>query len=372
VSAATSSSASATSRIERFLARMKALDGSDLHLSVGRMPMMRVDGRIEPLRYRILSTGDFRALVEPVVPPHVWAQYEQTGDADFALDLPGISRFRVNLFRHERGMGVVFRNLSGRLVSLQKLGLPDVVSRIVDLKSGLVLVTGPTGSGKSTTLAAILGEINARHAKHIITIEDPIEFVHESARALVSQREIGTHADSFQSAIVAATRENPDVILVGEMRDTETIAMALSAAETGVLVFGTLHTNSAAKTVDRLIGAFAPEFQAGVRGTLASSLCFVLAQQLLPRKEGGGRAAAVEVLVGNHALAAMIREGKTHQIPSVIAQGKKEGMVGMDDTLLRFVAQGLVSAEDAYEKAIDKDAFRAALEAKGTKLALED
>jgi twitching motility protein PilT len=372
MTAATSTSTGTGSRIERFLSRMKELDGSDLHLSVGRMPMMRVDGRMEPLRYRVLSNGDFRVLVEPVVPPHIWSQYEATGDADFALDLPGVSRFRVNLFRHERGMGGVFRNLSGKLVSLTKLGLPEAVGSIVDLQSGLVLVTGPTGSGKSTTLAAILGEINAKHAKHIVTIEDPIEFVHDSKAALVSQREVGTHADSFSSALLAATRENPDVILVGEMRDTETIAMALSAAETGVLVFGTLHTNSAAKTVDRLIGAFPTEDQPGVRGTLASTLRFVLAQQLLPKKEGGGRVAAVEVLVANHAFGAMVREGKTHQIPSVIAQGKKEGMVGMDDTLLRFMTQGLVTPEDAYEKSIDKDAFRAAIEAKGTKLSAEE
>lgn len=351
-------------RIGRFFGLMKDWNASDMHLSVGRPPMFRVNGRLEAVRYRSLSDGDFRTLVEPITPPALWKQYLETGDVDFAFELPNVSRFRVNLFRQDRGMGGVFRNLSANLVSLKKLNLPDSVERIVDMKNGLVLVTGPTGSGKSTTLAAIISEINERHAMHIITIEDPLEFVHSNKKALVSQREIGSHAESFATALRAAMRENPDLILVGEMRDLETVSMALTAAETGILVFGTLHTNSAAKTIDRLIGVFPTERQPGVQNTLSNGLRAVLAQQLVPKK-GGGRVAAVEVLFGSSALSSMIRDGKTHQIPTLIAQGKAQGMVGMDETLMRYVEEELVNPEDALEKAVDKDAFRAFLKSKG-------
>ena len=256
-----------------FFRLMKDWGASDLHLSVGRAPMFRIDGVINEIRYRSLTDGDFRTLVEPITPAYVWAKYEATGDVDFAYELPGGSRFRVNLFRQERGMGGVFRNLASSLVSLAKLNLPESMSKLVNLRSGLVVVTGPTGSGKSTTLAAIVNEINQRRALHIITIEDPIEFVHENRKSLVSQRELSAHTESFASALRAAARENPDAVLVGEMRDLETIRLALEAAETGILVFGTLHTNSAAKTVDRLIGVFPTEQQAGVRNTISSSVC---------------------------------------------------------------------------------------------------
>ena len=266
-------------------------------------------------------------------------------------------------------MGGVFRNLAASLVTLKKLNLPESIEKIVEFKQGLVLVTGPTGSGKSTSLAAIINEINQRRPCHIITIEDPIEFVHANKAALVSQREIGAHAESFAAALRAALRENPDIVLVGEMRDLETVSMALTAAETGILVFGTLHTNSAAKTVDRLVGVFPTERQPGVRNTLSATLKTVVAQQLLPKK-AGGRIAAIEILFGTSGLSAMIREGKTHQIPGVIAQGKGLGMIGMDETLQRFVEQEIVSWEDALEKAVDKDAFREWLNAKG--VAAED
>ncbi|MBK6691912.1 MAG: PilT/PilU family type 4a pilus ATPase [Myxococcales bacterium] len=348
---------------------MRDWNSSDMHLSVGRPPMFRVNGKLDAIRYRALTDGDFRTLVEPITPPHLWKQYVETGDVDFAFEMPGISRFRVNLFRQERGMGGVFRNLAASLVTLKKLNLPESIEKIVEFKQGLVLVTGPTGSGKSTSLAAIINEINQRRPCHIITIEDPIEFVHANKAALVSQREIGAHAESFAAALRAALRENPDIVLVGEMRDLETVSMALTAAETGILVFGTLHTNSAAKTVDRLVGVFPTERQPGVRNTLSATLKAVVAQQLLPKK-AGGRIAAIEILFGTSGLSAMIREGKTHQIPGVIAQGKGLGMIGMDETLQRFVEQEIVSWEDALEKAVDKDAFREWLNAKG--VAAED
>ncbi len=351
-------------RIGRFLKLMKDWGASDLHLSVGRPPLFRVDGVISEVRYRSLSDGDFRTLIEPVTPPHLWNQYEKSGDVDFAYDLPGVSRYRVNLFRQQRGMAAVFRNLSSNLVSIDRLNLPEQVHRFVDMRAGLVLVTGPTGSGKSTTLAAIINEMNTKRPLHFITIEDPVEFVHENKKSIVSQREVGTHAEGFAAALKAAMRENPDVILVGEMRDLETIDAALSAAETGTLVFGTLHTNSAAKTIDRLISAFPSDRQPGVRNTLSSVLRGVLAQQLL-RKKVGGRIAAVEVMFSNFAVSSMIREGKTHQIGGAIAQGRKDGMISMDDTLKGFVEDELVESADALDKAIDKDWFRTFLREKG-------
>jgi twitching motility protein PilT len=351
-------------RIGRFLKLMKDWGASDLHLSVGRPPLFRVDGIISEVRYRNLTDGDFRTLIEPITPPHLWNQYERLGDADFAYDLPGVSRYRVNLFRQQRGMGAVFRNLSANLVSIDRLNLPEQVHRFVEMRAGLVLVTGPTGSGKSTTLAAIINEMNVKRPLHFITIEDPVEFVHENKKSVVSQREVGTHAEGFASALKAAMRENPDVILVGEMRDLETIDAALSAAETGTLVFGTLHTNSASKTIDRLISAFPSERQPGVRNTLSNVLRGVLAQQLL-RKKVGGRVAAVEVMFSNFAVSSMIREGKTHQIGGAIAQGKKDGMISMDETLKSFVEDDVVDGHDALDKAIDKDMFRGFLKDKG-------
>ncbi len=321
-------------RIGRFLKLMKDWGASDLHLSVGRPPLFRVDGVISEVRYRNLTDGDFRTLIEPITPPHLWNQYERTGDVDFAYDLPGVSRYRVNLFRQQRGMAAVFRNLSASLVSIDRLNLPEQVHRFVDMRAGLVLVTGPTGSGKSTTLAAIINEMNTKRPLHFITIEDPVEFVHENKKSVVSQREVGTHAEGFAPALKAAMRENPDVILVGEMRDLETIDAALAAAETGV------------------------------RNTLSNVLRGVLAQQLL-RKKVGGRIAAVEVMFSNFAVSSMIREGKTHQIGGAIAQGKKDGMIAMDETLKSFVEDDLVDGHDALDKAIDKDWFRAFLKEKG-------
>ena len=351
-------------RIGRFLRMMKDWNASDLHLSVGRAPMFRIDGVINEIRYRALTDGDYKTLIEPITPPHLWQQYMNTGDVDFAYDLPGVSRYRVNLFRQQRGMGAVMRNLSSSLISIQKLNLPDVINRIVDFRNGLVLVTGPTGSGKSTTLAAIINEMNQKHSMHFITIEDPLEFVHENKKSLLSQREVHTHTEGFAPALRAAMRENPDCILVGEMRDLETISAALVAAETGILVFGTLHTNSAAKTIDRLISSFPVDRQSGVRNTLSGVLRAVVAQQLM-RKKVGGRAAAVEIMFSNFAISSMIREGKTFQVSNAIASGKKDGMISMDDTLKEMVEADLVEATDALDKAIDKDGFREYLKGRG-------
>jgi len=351
-------------RIDRFLRLLNDRGASDLHLSVGRPPIFRLSGRMEPIRYRTLDQTDFVQLLEPIAPAHLWHEFVETGDIDFAYEVPGVSRFRVNLFRQERGDSAVLRIIPTKLMTVAQLGLPESIRKIVHLRSGLVLVTGPTGSGKSTTLSAIINEMNATRAMHFVTIEDPIEFVHPNQKSLMSQREIGPHSRSFSTALRAAVREDPDAILVGEMRDLETISMALSAAETGVLVFGTLHTNSAAKTIDRVVNVFPADRQPGVRGTLASVLKGVVAQQLL-RKKKGGRCAAVEILFGSNAMSSMIRDGKTHQISGLIKLGKKEGMVAMDDALKALVEDESIEPLAGLEKSIDKDDFRKWLKERG-------
>ncbi len=344
-------------RIDRFLKLMNDRGASDLHLSVGRPPIFRLSGRMDPIRYRILDDNDLTGLLQPITPPHLWAQYMKEGDTDFAYEVPGVARFRVNLYRQHRGMGGVFRIIPTKLMTIDQLGLPASVRKLTQLQGGLVLVTGPTGSGKSTTLSAIIHEMNMTRAMHFITIEDPIEFVHPNRKSLVSQREVGPHSKSFSSALRAAVREDPDCVLVGEMRDLETIEMALKAAETGLLVFGTLHTNSAAKTIDRIINVFPVEQQDGVRGVLAGVLKGILAQQLL-RRIGGGRAAALEVLFGTSALSSLVREGKTHLIPGLITQGRSQGMLSMDESLRSLVVGGVIEPSAALEKALDKDEMR--------------
>ena len=356
-----------SNRIDRFLRLMNDRGASDLHLSVGRPPIFRLSGRMEPIRFRILDNRDFEALVHPITPPHLWADYIEGGDTDFAYEVAGLARFRVNLFKQQRGMGGVFRIIPTKLMTIEQLGLPPSVRKLTQLTGGLVLVTGPTGSGKSTTLSAIINEMNEKRAMHFITIEDPIEFVHPNRAALVSQREIGPHSRSFAAALRAAVREDPDCILVGEMRDLETIEMALKAAETGLLVFGTLHTNSAAKTIDRVINVFPADQQDGVRGILSGVIKGVLAQQLLRRK-GGGRVAAIEVLFGTPALSAVIREGKTHQISGMLSQGKALGMVSMDESLRGLVERGVIETRAALEKSIDKDEMRKWLKERGEDL----
>jgi twitching motility protein PilT len=347
---------SSRAKIDRFLRLTNDRGASDLHLSVGRPPMLRVSGEMEQVRYHVLRDSDFVELLEPITPPAHWQAFESGGDADFSFEVPGVSRCRVNLFRQERGAGAVFRLIPSTILTLEQLGLPASIERIVNIERGLVLVTGPTGSGKSTTLAAVIDEINRRRSIHIITIEDPIEFVHANKKSLIHHREVGVHARTFAEALRAAGREDPDLILVGELRDLETISMALDAAERGTIVFATLHTNNAAKTVDRVISVFPANEQERVRNVLGDSLRAVVAQQLLP-KVGGGRVAAVEILFGSPALAGMIREGKTHQITSFVQTGSREGMIAMDSSLEKLVAAGLVTPRAAYEKAVDKEAF---------------
>jgi twitching motility protein PilT len=349
-----------TRRIDRFLKLMVERGASDLHLSVGRPPMFRLSGEMDPIRYRTLTAGDYEAMVRPTCSAETWSSFEASGDVDYAYQLDGNSRFRVNLFRQERGPSAVLRVIPTKILSIEQLNLPPQVGRFARLSAGLVLVTGPTGSGKSTTLAAIIDLINRTRDLHVITIEDPIEFVHPNRRCLIHQREIGAHARSFADALRVAVREDPDIILVGEMRDLETIQMALSAAEKGMLVFGTLHTNNAAKTVDRIVNVFPAGEQEGIRQVLGESIRGILAQQLLP-KVGGGRVAALEILFSSPQCGNMIREGKTSQITSMIQTGKKEGMVTMDQSIAAHHVAGLVTAEAALDKAIDKNWMRKVL-----------
>jgi twitching motility protein PilT len=344
-------------RIDNFLKLMQERGASDLHFVVGQPPCLRLSGSIEPIRYKSLSNADFESFLAEVTPKHTWAHYKDGGDADYAYECPGLARFRVNLFKQERGLGAVFRIIPTKLLTMDQLGLPDACQRIVTMERGLCLVTGPTGSGKSTTLSAIINKMNETRKLHIITIEDPIEFVHPNKQSLITQREVGTHATSFATGLRAALREDPDVVLVGEMRDLETISLALAAAETGLLVFGTLHTNSAAKTVDRVINVFPTDEQEGVRNIIADTLSCVLAQQLLRRKKGG-RVAALEIMFGSPAMGNIVREGKTHLLTNLIRSGKKAGMVTMDDSLERFAKEDIITAEAAYEKSIDKKDFR--------------
>jgi twitching motility protein PilT len=340
--------------IDRFLELMVDRGASDLHLPVGKPPLLRINGEMDVVRYRTLSNNDFVSLLKPIVPKEeYWERFLTTGELDFSYEIPKVARFRVNCFMQENGFASVFRVIPSKIMTLTQLGMPAVLKSITQLRRGLVLVTGPTGSGKSTTLAAMINEINESRSVHLITVEDPVEFVHPPKLAKITQREIGTHARSFPDALKAAMREDPDLLLVGEMRDRQTIALALDAAASGLLVFGTLHTNSAAKTVDRIINVFPSSEQDGVRGVLAESLEAVVAQQLM-KKVGGGRAAALEVMLGSQAMSTLIREGKTHQMTAYISTGKTRGMVTMDESILALLAAGSITDEVAYEKAIDK------------------
>jgi twitching motility protein PilT len=351
-------------RIDRFLELMLERSASDLHFSVGRPPMFRLSGEMESVRYRTLTNSDFETMLRPITPPELWRSYEETGDVDFAYQLGEGSRFRVNLFKQERGQAAVLRVIPSKILTAEQLGLPLTVNRLAKLDSGLVLVTGPTGSGKTTTLAAILDLINSTRELHIITIEDPIEFVHPNKQALIHQREVGAHATSFSDALRAAVREDPDIILVGEMRDLETVTMALEAAEKGVLVFGTLHTNNAAKTIDRIVNVFPSGEQEAIRPILGETVRGIVAQQLIARV-GGGRVAALEILFGSPQVGNMIREGKVSQITSLIQTGAKTGMISMDQSLAKLAKEETITPEAALEKAIDKAYMRNVLGLEG-------
>jgi twitching motility protein PilT len=355
-------------RIDRFLGILPKRSGSDLHLSVGCPPMVRIDGELERIRYRFLAEGDFYNLIGPITPPNLWEAFQESGDADFAYQMGTEARFRVNLFRQERGSAAVFRLIPSRIPTAEDLNLPAPIAGLYTARRGLILVTGPTGSGKSTTLAAVLDRMNKRLAHHVVTIEDPIEFVHTNDKSVFTQREIGPDVASFAEGVKAAIREDPDCLLVGEMRDLETMRMALTAAETGLLVFATVHTNSAAKAVDRIIDAFPAQEQEQVRIVLSEVLRGVVAQQLL-RKKGGGRVPAFEILLGSSALSNSIREGKTALINNMIATGKSRGMISMDQSLAEHLRAGIVEPDEALDRAIDKESFKTTIAGLGRKLA---
>jgi twitching motility protein PilT len=350
------------------MARLHALlqlavqhNASDLHLREGTPPLMRVHGRLRPVPEHDGTETDTEALLTILTAPQRQL-FEQRHDLDFAYELPGIGRFRANFLRQRHGIGAVFRVVPSRIPSLAELALPQAVFNLVRIEQGLVLVTGPTGSGKSTTLAAIIDYLNQEYDKHIVTIEDPLEFLHANKTSLVTQREVGTHTASFATALRAVLREDPDIILIGELRDLETIALAITAAETGHLVFGTLHTRTAASTVDRVIDVFPPEQQGQIRTMLAETLKGVIAQQLLVCADGQSRVAAVEILMGTTALANLIRDGKTYQIPSIIQTGRREGMQTMDQAILELLRTKRITPQEAYRKAIDKETYRQYLE----------
>lgn len=347
-------------QIDKFFKQMKDRGASDLHMVIGFPPLLRLRGDLVPLDAPVLTADSNQQILYEILTSDQQGQLFQNRDLDKAYELEGVGRFRCNFLYQHRGIGAVFRIIPTDILTLDQLGMPDAVKKLAAYERGLVLVTGPTGSGKSTTMAAVIDKINDTYAKHIITIEDPLEFVHPNKKCIFSQREIGTHAESFAQALKVASREDPDVILVGEMRDLETISLALTCAELGILVFGTLHTNSAGKTIDRIINAFPAEQQAQTRTMLSESLKAVIAQQLLKTKDGKGRCAAVEVLIGSSALASIIREGKITQIDSLIQTGKSMGMQTMDQHLQTLLESGLISREAAREKAIDKSLFAAA------------
>jgi twitching motility protein PilT len=358
-------------RLNYYLRVMKAMRASDLHMSSEVVPMVRVDGSIQPLEEggKALSHEELFPIFMEVAPEKNREEFDRVSDTDFAHTIEGLSRFRANLFMDRKGIGGVFRQIPFDILSVEQIGLPQKVLDLCWLSKGLVLVTGPTGSGKSTTLATLIDFINQNREDHIITIEDPIEFVHPNKKCLVNQREIGTHTKSFKSALRAALREDPDIVLVGEMRDLETISIAVETAETGHLVFGTLHTTSAPSTVDRIIDQFPPDQQEQIRVMLSESLRGVVAQ-VLCKKIGGGRAAAYEIMIANSAVANLIREGKTFQLKSVMQTGRRLGMQTMNDHLLEHVKAGRVAPEEAYIKSNDKSLLKQAFTTNGIKMDL--
>jgi twitching motility protein PilT len=344
-------------RIDAFFKLMADLGASDLHVVAGSQPILRIRGDMERVKYKALDDDELTSMLYEITPEEKVKLFEETGDVDFAYELPGLARFRANFFRQLNGIGAVFRLIPSNIMTADQLGLPPVITQLAMLHKGLVLVTGPTGSGKSTTLAAIVDYANKHRKDHIITVEDPVEFVHHSHGCIVNHREVGRHTRSFATALRAALREDPDIILVGEMRDLETIQLAIEAAATGHLVFGTLHTQSAAKTVDRIIDVFPANQQDQIRSTLSDSLKAVVAQTLFKRIDVKGRCAALEIMICTPACANLIRESKTFQIPSVIQTGRKYGMQSLDNSIEDLMKKGWISVEEAYGKSIDKSKF---------------
>ena len=345
-------------RIDKLFKLLKERKGSDLHISVGTPPLLRITGDLVPVSPNKLPQEETKKLLYEIMSPYQQKTFEEEMELDFAYAVSGTGRFRANIFLQNRGIAAVFRIIPEEILTVQQLNLPPQCLNFAQLHKGLVVVTGPTGSGKSTTLAALVDYINSNRSDHILTVEDPIEFVHQNKKCLVNHREVGRHTHSFAAALKSALREDPDIILVGEMRDIETIGLAITAAETGHLVYGTLHTSSAAKTIDRIIDVFPAGQQGQVRSQLSEALKGVIAQILL-KKVGGGRVAALEIMVGNAAVGNLIREGKTFQIPSVLQTSRSEGMQTMDMALMELYEKKQISAEDCVDRSIDKKTMKA-------------
>lgn len=331
---------------------------SDLHLVAGQRPTLRIDGELKRLEsHAVLDNDALLGMLYEITPNRKKEEFDQTGDVDFGYELPGMARFRINFFQQKYGCAAVFRQIPSTIRSAEELGLPPILTRTAMLHKGLVLVTGPTGSGKSTTLAAIIDYANKHRKDHIITVEDPIEFVHQSQGCIVNHREVGLHTKSFATALRGALREDPDIILVGEMRDLETIRLAVEAAATGHLVFGTLHTTNAPKTVDRIVEVFPHEEHSQIRNTLSTSLKVIVAQNLFKRIDKKGRCAALEIMVCTVAIANLIRDSKTAQMPTAIQTGKKAGMQSLDEAIMDLLNKKWISPEEAYDKCTDKSRF---------------
>jgi twitching motility protein PilT len=350
-------------QLDSLLTYLKENDGSDLHLVAGLEPRIRAKGKLRAIEGQaVLTDSGLRDMLEELTSQRQWEEYATSNDLDFAYGLRGVARFRANYFVQQNGAAAVFRIIPEEIISLEQLKLSPSIEGLADLDQGLVLVTGPTGSGKSTTLAAIIDKLNKSYARHIVTIEDPVEFVHQNRQATFSHREVGLHTLGFGPALRSAIRQDADVILVGEMRERETIALAITAAEMGALVFGTLHTNNAVKTIDRIIDAFPAEEQNMVRLSLSESLVGIVSQLLLPTADGKGRVACNEILLRTAGLGNVIREGNNQMIYSIMQAGKKEGMQAMDDVLFAYAQEGKITPMDAYMKASEKARFEALLD----------
>ncbi|MBL0380073.1 MAG: type IV pilus twitching motility protein PilT [Desulfofustis sp. PB-SRB1] len=344
-------------QIDAFFKLMNDEGASDLHMVAEQQPVLRIRGDMERVKFKKMNNEELKTMLYEICPEDRLKTFEETGDVDFAYEIPGLARYRCNYFQQKFGIGAVFREIPSVIMTCEQLGLPKVISRLALLPKGLVLVTGPTGSGKSTTLAAVIDEANRVRKDHIITVEDPIEFVHRSQKCIVNHREVGMHTVGFSAALRGALREDPDIIMVGEMRDLETIALAMEAANTGHLVFGTLHTMNAMKTVDRVIEIFPETQQAQVRSTLADVIRAVISQTLFKRRDIKGRIAALEILIATAGVRNLIREAKTYQLISALQTGKKYGMQTMDDAIMQLLERKIISPEDAYTNAYDKAKF---------------
>jgi twitching motility protein PilT len=344
-------------KIDAFFKLMHDQGASDLHLISGQQPVLRIRGELERVKYKVLENDELKQMLYEITTEERIKYFEETGDIDFAYEIPGMARYRANYFQQLRGIAAVFREIPDTILTAEQLGLPDVIKKFAMLPKGLVLVTGPTGSGKSTTLAAVVDYANRNRKDHIITVEDPIEFVHKSQGCIVNHRELGTHTKSFSAALRGALREDPDIILVGEMRDLETTQLAIEAAATGHLVLSTLHTTSTSKTVDRIIEVFPAQLQSQIRSTLADGLRGVVSQTLFRRIDKKGRCVALEIMVATSAVRNLIREGKTFQIVSSLQTGKKYGMQTLDDGINDLLSKGMISGDEAYMKCNDKQRF---------------